>query len=132
MQLEIRAYVDADWPLVMDSAQRSIRKHPIAKNLCAGEVVFLLAPMLKKWNALVAVDPETGVGLGWLVYRDPGLVAWGFVKPWYRRKGVMRGLAEHAAIASGFDLVFPTNLKFRAWRPRFRPFALIAPLVTLP
>ena len=129
VEVTLRPYVDADWPLVIDSAQRSIRKHPIAEDLSPGDIDDLLAPMVHKWNTIVATDPETGVILGWLTYRDATTVAWGFTKIWYRRHGIMRRLASHAGIKPGFDLAFPTNVHLSGWHPRFRLSALIASLV---
>jgi hypothetical protein len=115
-----------DRPFILDSAWRSICEHPAAEDVAPAQIGELLVPLLDRWTAMVASPADTPDAiLGWLCYRDPSTVAWGFTKPWARCKGVMAALAAHAGIGYSFSVVFPVATRLRTMAPRWRPYLVL-------
>jgi GNAT superfamily N-acetyltransferase len=69
------------------------RIHHINKNIAAAKMGVLL----DSWHTAVAeAEGVPGEILGFLVYRDRGMLGWLYVKQQYRRHGIARALLAHA------------------------------------
>lgn len=78
--------------------------HHISKNVAAAKMSVLL----DSWKTEIAtVDGAPGEIMGFLVYRDRGMLAWLYVKQLYRRHGVAKTLLTHADVWPGaVDVAF--------------------------
>ena len=119
----LRQMVDGDRAFILDSAWRSIRSHPATEQCTAAQLGRLMSPLLDSWQTLVAADVGApDMILGWLCHRASNAVAWAYVKPWARGKGVLRALLADAGIGAQFECVFPVATRLRSLSPRWRPY----------
>jgi GNAT superfamily N-acetyltransferase len=102
------------------------KQHHISKNAAAGK----MATLMDAWKTIVAtVDGAGDEILGYLVYRDRGMLAWVYVKHQYRRHGVAKALLAHADVWPGsVDVAFfsphgASLAKDRGYTLRWRPYA---------
>ena len=119
----LRPMAESDRAFILDSAWRSIRNHPATEHCTPAQLGGLLVPLLDRWPTLVAASESVpDVILGWLCHRDARVIAWAYVKPWARGKGVLRALLADAGIGPQFECVFPVATRLRSLSPRWRPY----------
>lgn len=131
--ISLRPYEAArDRGFVIMSFVRSFGRSAYATGVDAAVLIDLLDPMLIVWPTTVA---EAGDELlGWLCAKAPDHVAWLYVKPDFRRRGVARALLDHAEIGKQVSTPFmPTKsidertsfhafTKARGYQVHFRPY----------
>lgn len=119
----LRSMTDSDRAFILDSAWRSIRNHPATEDCTPAQLGGLISPLLDSWHTCVAATQDApDVILGWLCHRDHRVVAWAYVKPWARGKGVLRALMADSGIGAHFEVVFPVATRLRSLSPRWRPY----------
>lgn len=124
----IRPAEQVDRAFILDSAWRSIKEHPAAEDCTPGQIGALLDPLLDAWTTTIAcASTDEFVILGWLCRRDEKTVAWGYVKPWARGRGVMLALSQDAGVGLGaaFQIAFPVARRLRRLSPLWRPYLVL-------
>ena len=136
-RIALRPFCNADRHFVTDSFLKSFGRSAYAEGLDGRQIIDLIEPLLITWDVLVAADPdEPEEMLGWLCSKGTNLVAWLYVKPTVRRKGVGRALLSRAGIGPVvsapfvptklFDRPFLAEARARGFDTRFRPFLAMA------
>jgi GNAT superfamily N-acetyltransferase len=116
--ISLRPYETKDRGFVIMSFVRSYGRSAYATGVPAAVLIDLLDPLLIAWDTTVAEAPD-GELLGWICSR-PGRLAWLFVKPEFRRRGVARALLERAEVGRTLDAPFvptkaPDGSSFASW-----------------
>lgn len=136
-EVTVRPYVVGDRIFVTDSFLRSFGRSAYAEGVDARDLIDLLEPLLIAWDVKVA--ESGGELLGWVCTKAPDVVAWLYVKPFVRRRGLARVLLDAAGLArtaSGalrtvlapfvptklFEEPFQGVAKRHGYNVRFRPF----------
>lgn len=118
--IEIRAGVKSEHALVLATFCRGFSEAPAARDVPWSVLGDLMGRLLARWALLVAFEPdEPGEVLGYLVHDGPRRVAWLYVKPPYRGRGVARALLGAGEIQRG-DVESPFVPSAYAMGGRFR------------
>lgn len=131
--ITLRPYEPADRGFVVMSFVRSFGRSAYGTGTPAQVLIDLLEPLLIAWTTTMAVAPN-GELLGWLCARAPDRVAWLFVKPEFRRRGVARVLLDLMGVGKQLEAAFlPTKapddttsfvafMKAHGYTVHFRPY----------
>ena len=136
-EIGLRPMEPEDRGFVVKSFLTSYGRSHYAAGVPGAVLVELLDPMLIVWPTTLAVAPD-GELLGWVCGKD-GNLAWVFVKPDFRGRGVARALLAHAGVGRQVTMPFaptkgPGGKSFAAYvrgkglTVHFRPYL---PLVTV-
>lgn len=130
MSLIVRPAVQDDLGFFLVTFAKSLRDVCGYAAGVSQDVVHDLFPWL--WTTLVVCDDEEPtVVLGWVTYRDPATVAWIFVRPEVRRRGIAKMLLGAASVDLGAPIATPFA-PTRGWLSRralltFRPWCALVP-----
>jgi GNAT superfamily N-acetyltransferase len=115
-----------DHPFIVVTWSKSVRQHAMYANGMTREVAADLLPC--SWNILVACHPEEPfVVLGWVIFRDSRTVAWTYVRPEVRGRGIARQLWHDAGIDRNATIEAPFRTRnMTGWRIKWRPWITLS------